>query len=187
MSRLFPCASCDVRNCLATRLMKSLQQVLGALTRRVISFKIILSPSLRAESNLMFQKQKRPSNKSARLGGPLQPQARVIPWFGEFNPLRGVSAVPTRAIPTTSLGRSGRISRGVLNCCDLVPAMDDFAHGMAAFTDRIRDDCVVPMTMSRFIRGVENTSEHAPVSQSNAHGFAEIGFNLLIGHACQIA
>jgi hypothetical protein len=34
---------------------------------------------------------------------------------------------------------------------------------------------------------VENAGKHTPVSQSDAHGFAEIGFNLLIGHAVEIA
>jgi hypothetical protein len=86
-----------------------------------------------------------------------------------------------------TLGRCGRICRGVLNCRDLIPAMDKFAYGVPTFADRIRDDCVVPVTMPRFIGGVENTSEHTPVSQRNAHGFAEIGFNLLIGHAFEIA
>ncbi len=65
--------------------------------------------------------------------------------------------------------------------------MDDFPCDVAALADRIRDDCVVPVTMPRFIGGMENASEHTPVSQRNAHGFAEIGFNLLIGHAFEIA
>ena len=65
--------------------------------------------------------------------------------------------------------------------------MDDFPRGVAALTDRIRDDRIVPVTMPRFIGGVENAGEHTPVSQSNAHGFAEIGFNLLIGHTFEIA
>jgi hypothetical protein len=34
---------------------------------------------------------------------------------------------------------------------------------------------------------VQNAGEHTPVSQSNAHGFAEIGFKLLIGHTFVIA
>ncbi len=65
--------------------------------------------------------------------------------------------------------------------------MDEFPCGVPALADRIRDNCVVPVPMPRFIGGVENASEHTPVSQSNAHGFAEIGFNLLIGHALEIA
>ena len=86
-----------------------------------------------------------------------------------------------------ALGRCRRISGGVLDCCDLVPAMDEFPRGVPALADRIRDDGVVPVTMPRFIGGVENASEHTPVSQRNAHGFAKIGFNLLIGHAFEIA
>ena len=62
-----------------------------------------------------------------------------------------------------SLGRCRRISRGVLDCCDLVAAMDEFSSGVPAFADRIGDDCVVPVTMPRFIGGVENSSEHTPV------------------------
>ncbi len=65
--------------------------------------------------------------------------------------------------------------------------MDEFPRGVAALADRIRDDCVVPVTMPRFIGGVQNASEHTPVSQGDAHGFAEIGFNLLIGHTFEIA
>jgi hypothetical protein len=42
--------------------------------------------------------------------------------------------------------------------------MDEFPSGVAALADRIRDDCVVPVTMPRFIGGVENASEHTPVS-----------------------
>jgi hypothetical protein len=42
--------------------------------------------------------------------------------------------------------------------------MDDFPSGVAALADRIGDDCVVPVTMPRFIGGVENSSEHTPVS-----------------------
>jgi hypothetical protein len=34
---------------------------------------------------------------------------------------------------------------------------------------------------------VENAGEHTPVSQGNAHGFAEIWFDLLIRHALVIA
>jgi hypothetical protein len=34
---------------------------------------------------------------------------------------------------------------------------------------------------------VENAGEYTPVSQSNAHGFAEIGLNLLVGHTLTIA
>jgi hypothetical protein len=64
--------------------------------------------------------------------------------------------------------------------------MDDFPRGVPTLADRIRDDCVVPMTVPRFIGGVENASEHTPVSQSNAHGFSYIGFNLLIRHAFEI-
>jgi hypothetical protein len=65
--------------------------------------------------------------------------------------------------------------------------MDDFPRDVPALADRIRVDCVVPVTMPRFVGGVEDASEYTPVSQSNAHGFAEIGFNLLIGHAFEIA
>jgi hypothetical protein len=86
-----------------------------------------------------------------------------------------------------TLGRCGRISGGVLDCFDLFPAMDEFPCGVLALADRVGDDCVVPVTMPRFIGGVENAGEHTPVSQSNAHGFAEIGFNLLIGHTFEIA
>jgi len=64
--------------------------------------------------------------------------------------------------------------------------MDDFARRVPALANRIRDDRVVPVAMPRFIGGVENAGEHAPVSQGNAHGFAEIGVNLLIGHAYEI-
>ncbi len=65
--------------------------------------------------------------------------------------------------------------------------MDKFPCGVTTLADRIRDDCVVPVTMPRFIGGVENASEHAPVSQSNTHGFAEVRFDLLIGHAFETA
>jgi hypothetical protein len=85
------------------------------------------------------------------------------------------------------LGCCGGISGRVLNRRDLVPAMDDLSYGLAALADRIRNDCVVPVTMPRVIGGVENAGKHAPVSQSDAHGLAEIGFNLLIGHAVEIA
>lgn len=85
-----------------------------------------------------------------------------------------------------ALWRRRRISGGVLDCCNLIPAMDDFPRGVPTLADRIRDDCVVPMTVPRFIGGVENASEHTPVSQSNAHGFSYIGFNLLIRHAFEI-
>jgi hypothetical protein len=42
--------------------------------------------------------------------------------------------------------------------------MDEFPSGVPALADRIRDDCVVPVTMPRFIGGVENAGEHTPVS-----------------------
>lgn len=61
--------------------------------------------------------------------------------------------------------------------------MDEFPDGMLTLTDRIRDDCIVPVTMPGFFGAVENAGEHPPVGQSNAHGSAEKGFNLLIGHA----
>lgn len=64
--------------------------------------------------------------------------------------------------------------------------MNDFARNVAALADRIRDDRVVRVAMPRFIGGVENAGEHAPVGQSNAYGFAEKGANLLIGHASEI-
>jgi hypothetical protein len=65
--------------------------------------------------------------------------------------------------------------------------MDEFPRGVPALADRIRDDCVVRVTMPRLIGGVEHAGEYTPVSQSNAHGFAEIGFDLLIGHTFEIA
>lgn len=65
--------------------------------------------------------------------------------------------------------------------------MDNFPHGMPALADRIRDNCVMPVTMSGFFGGVENAGEHTPVGQSNANGFAEKGSNLLIGHASEIS
>ena len=65
--------------------------------------------------------------------------------------------------------------------------MDDFAHGTLALADRVGDDGIVPVTMPGLIGGVEDAGEHTPVGQSNAHGFAEKGFNLLIGHASEIA
>ena len=61
--------------------------------------------------------------------------------------------------------------------------MDDFPHGMLALANRIRDNCVMAVAMPGFLGGMENAGEHTPVGQSNANGFAEKGFNLLIGHA----
>jgi hypothetical protein len=100
--------------------------------------------------------------------------------------LRQYASFPLRT-EWAALGRCGRISRGVLDRRDLVPAMDEFPNVVPTLLDGVRDDCVVPVTMPRFIGGVEDASEHTPVSQSNAHGFAEIGFNLLISHAFEIA
>jgi hypothetical protein len=102
-------------------------------------------------------------------------------------PLIGSPSRPSTTPVGAALGRCRRISGGVLDCCDLVPAMDEFPSDVPALADRIGDDCIVPVTMPRFIGGVENAGEHTPVSQGNAHGFAEIGFNLLIGHALEIA
>lgn len=65
--------------------------------------------------------------------------------------------------------------------------MDELPSGAFALADRIRDDRVMPVPMLRFIGGVQNAGEHAPVSQSNAHRFADVGLNLLIGHAFEIA
>jgi hypothetical protein len=109
------------------------------------------------------------------------------PYVEMQPPLIGSPSRPFTTPVGAALGRCRRISGSVLDCCDLVPAMDDFPCGVPALADRIRDDRVVPVTMPRFIGCVENASEHAPVSQRNAHGFAEIGFNLLIGHALEIA
>ncbi len=63
-----------------------------------------------------------------------------------------------------ALGRCRRISGGILDCRDLVPAVDDFPRGVPALADRNRHDCVVPVTMPRFIGGVENSSKDTPVS-----------------------
>ena len=65
--------------------------------------------------------------------------------------------------------------------------MDDFSSGVPAFADGVGYDRVVPVTMPRFIGRVQNAGEHTPVSQSNPHGFADIGLNFLIGHAFEIA
>lgn len=64
--------------------------------------------------------------------------------------------------------------------------MDHFPHGTLTLADRVGDDGIVAVTMPGFIGGVEDAGEHTPVGQSNAHGFADKGFNLLISHALQI-
>ncbi|MGB6714425.1 MAG: hypothetical protein WBE30_12440 [Candidatus Cybelea sp.] len=103
---------------------------------------------------------------------------------------RNVTGAPYRStekpFAKARLGRCGRISGGVFDCCDLVPTMDDFAHGTLALADRVGDDGVVPVAMPGFIGGVENPGEHTAVGQSNAHGSADKGFNLLISHASEI-
>ncbi len=45
------------------------------------------------------------------------------------------------------LGRSGRISRGILDCCNLISAMDELPRCVATLANRIGNDCIVPVTM----------------------------------------
>lgn len=87
---------------------------------------------------------------------------------------------------TTSEG-SGGISGGVFDVRDLVAAVDNLSHRRFALAKRVRNDGVMTVSVLIITAGAENSGENAAVGERYANGFAEVGLNLLIGHAREIA
>jgi methylated-DNA-[protein]-cysteine S-methyltransferase len=85
------------------------------------------------------------------------------------------------------LGRRGRISRCVVDCRNLVAAVNDLTHRIPALPDGVGNDLVMPVAVPVIVAGAEDACKNASVGQGRADGFPDVGLNFSIRHIREIA